>query len=243
MDDPKSETYGYTITKNAGQALDKATSEYSYEILVKARLIADGRKSKTVTGRDVTLAISSLSSDPAAYYRVSKKSVFRTLLVMAGLGAGALTGYVISLDSSDKTDLIASAAAALISSLAAVVAFTSRRQARETALRAASLARATSAEARTWEVMQAWQSIEEAIQDELIERDPGRKQSGPLGEMLRDYTDLHDLGPEFRESLKELIDTRNRIAHGMSVDLAEEKHASLMKQAHDVMDGIDRRRA
>ncbi|MGW1882792.1 histone-like protein [Streptomyces sp. NPDC001970] len=243
MDDAKSEAYGYTLTKDAEQVLNRATSEYAYEILVKARLVADGRKSKTVTGRDVTLAIKSLSSDPVAYYRISKKSVFRSLLVVAGLGAGALTGYVISLDSGDKADLIASAAAALISMLAAAATFSSHRQAKESAVQAASLARATSSEARTWEVVQAWQSIEQAIQDELKERDSSRNQAGPLGEMLRDYADLYDLGPEFRESLRGLIDTRNRIAHGMPVDLTAEKYAALMKQAHDAMDEIDRRRA
>ncbi|MFB7247749.1 hypothetical protein ACFCYX_35400 [Streptomyces populi] len=232
------ESGGYTITSNAREVLEQATQDYRSEVLVKARLNADGRKSSTVTDRDVALAAQGiLAHSGSAYIRISKNFVVRLVLVMSSFAAAGLLGYLIVAGAADPAVLVASVVGLAISLTATRAGFFYYRDTKDLSAKASP--RGSSDDARKWEIVHAWLNIEQSIREDLEERDISRThRTRPVGEMLDEYARWHGLSSEFRESLHELISARNKIAHGVPFDLSDEKYDALIARAEDAMRAI-----
>lgn len=228
------ESDGYTVLPETQSSLDAAARDYSYEVFVKARLIADGRDSDTVTPEDVSLAVKSISgaSDPD-YVRLSKRSIQRVLIATTGVLIGALAAYLIARSSPGKLD-IASTAAALLSATASLVA-ASLAWKNTAKLRTQVALPRRSEKERKMLLVQAWASIERQMYEELEERSEGRSpRTLPLRSLIENNEKIKNLGSEFRISLSSVIEARNRIVHGMPYDLSEERYQSLMDTVRQV---------
>ncbi|MEV7105850.1 hypothetical protein [Streptomyces atroolivaceus] len=229
------ESDGYTIPPETQSSLDAAARDYSYEVFVKARLIADGRDSDTVTPEDVSLAVASIpgDADNPDYVRLSKRLIQRVLISTTGVLVGALAAYFIARSSPGELG-IASTAAALLSA-AASVAVASLNWMKNTKLRTQAPIPRHSERERKMLLVQAWASIEGKMYEELEERGEGRSsRTLPLRSLIEKNEKIKSLGPEFRRSLSGLIEARNRIVHGMPYDLSEERYQLLMNTARQV---------
>ncbi|WP_406257167.1 hypothetical protein [Streptomyces nigra] len=234
--------HGYELTSGAQASLEEVAKEYRFEVLVKARLIADGRNSDTVTERDVALAALDLSSESdAAYIKIPRKWAFRAILAVLSAAAAALVSYFAVSGSAD----LASVAGGVVALAASLVTLLSYRESSRPAASEIlpSPSRETSEESRKWELLQAWLNIERQIRNDIGSREVGRSsETRPVSVLIDEYVSLLELDPRFRESLQSLLSARNRIAHGMPVDLSKESYNSLISQAEELLREIDRKR-
>lgn len=229
------ESDGYTVPPETQSSLDAAARDYSYEVFVKARLIADGRDSDTVTPEDVSLAVKGISGDAGNpdYVRLSKKSIQRVLIATTGVLVGALAAYFIARSSPGNLD-IASTAAALLSAAVSLAGASVTWKNTARVRTQAALPRHSEKERKMF-LVQAWANIERQMYEELEERSGGRSsRTLPLRSLIEENEKVKNLGPEFRKSLSSLIEARNRIVHGMPYDLSEERYRSLMDTARQV---------
>ncbi|MEU8931851.1 hypothetical protein AB0D30_18395 [Streptomyces sp. NPDC048409] len=229
------ESYGYTIPQETQKSLDAAARDYSYEVFVKARLIADGRDSETVTPEDVSLAVKSITdAREPGYVRVSKRSIQRAAIATAGVAIGALVAYLMARISPGKLDTAATAAA-LVSALGSIAAASMTWSHRDRPGVVRVTAPSRSEEERKMLLVQAWASIEGELYEDLEKQSGGRSsRTLPLRLLIENNERINDLGPEFRGSLSDLIEARNRIVHGMPYDLSEERYGSLMDVVRQV---------
>ncbi|MGA5522287.1 FUSC family protein [Streptomyces pseudogriseolus] len=234
MADEVRESEGYAIPPETKRSLDAAARDYSYEVFVKARLIADGRNSDTVTPEDVSLAVKTISdADSAEYVRISKRSLKRALAATAGVTIGTLAAYFIAQISPGRLDTAATIAA-LLSATGSVAAAsltwrTASRVHTEITLPT------QSEEERKMLLVQAWANIEGQMYEELEKRSEGQaSRTLPLRSLIENHEKINSLGPEFRGSLSHLIEARNRIVHGLPYDLSEERYRSLMDTVRKV---------
>ncbi|MFF1899671.1 hypothetical protein [Streptomyces sp. NPDC058206] len=223
------ESDGYIIPSRTQEMLDAAAREYSYEVLVKARLFADKRHTNTVTPGDISLAMQEISnSDDSDYLQISKKSIRRVTISIIGVMVGATVGYFLARSDLATADTV-STFTALGVSVFAMALSAWQIHPRESKV---SITFPPTEEERKGRLVQAWASIEVEMHRNLSERSADRDlRTLPLRSLIEDYVRLNDLGPEFQESLGELISARNRIVHRVKYDLPEDKYQALMATA------------
>lgn len=227
------------FTAEARKELDSWVKRAEKELILRARLYAEGRGASVIERRDVTLASRSLmaGSEKIAARRIN----VNYYLISIALTVSVLAAVAIVYSGVDSADVWSSVLGTVVGVLGLTLTVSTRlREAREVKVNAPLPPADKSVD--IGEFIAVWSDIEKILrEDGPYEEVETHRLS--VGSLVIAYADKYRLGSNFVIEVRNLLRTRNRLVHGGSGALVNSDLRENLQAARSVLSKINNIRA
>ncbi|MFC4030606.1 hypothetical protein ACFO3J_03870 [Streptomyces polygonati] len=221
------------ISPDAKRDVEEVSRQISDDLILRARLIADGRGSRMVERGDIYLA----SRHEGQKRRIlAQLTVVRSLIVIIPIIL-VTVGFTVVIHASAGLHLpaanatVATVSAALGAAIAAATSSITARKTREAAEVATDLSRGATT-AIAYEIASAWSDLEMMLQQGTPQN---TIENFNIRELINSYTTKNNLPKEFSSELLDILRVRNRVVHRPKEPLTNAEAIEALDKAFGIL--------